>query len=74
MFLDLLAEQPYSTSGGTMVEPADASGSLSGGGAPAAASAAAGGEGWRIYYAFKGELPTDEELAGLRGVVITGSV
>jgi hypothetical protein len=32
------------------------------------------GEEWRVYYAFKGELPSLEELASFKGVVITGSV
>lgn len=33
-----------------------------------------GGEEWRSYRAFKGELPTPEQLASCRGVVITGSM
>lgn len=32
------------------------------------------GEDWRLFYAFKGELPSAEELRSFRGVVITGSV
>lgn len=31
-------------------------------------------EEWRIYFAFRGELPSNEELAQLRGLVITGSM
>jgi hypothetical protein len=31
------------------------------------------GEEWRVYHAFRGELPTEEELRGLQGLVVTGS-
>lgn len=68
MFLDLLAERPYATSGAAAASPA----ATNSDGAPAPAAAAA--EEWRIYAAFKGELPTAEELAGFKGLVITGSV
>lgn len=72
MFLDLLAErQPCaSSSGAPAAEPA-ATAVAAGGGSGAAAAPP---EEWRIYFAFKGELPTAEELAGFRGIVITGSV
>lgn len=79
MFLDLLAEQPLSatTTPSAAVSVCDEG---SGGHPTAAAAAAAGApvsaptEEWRIYFAFKGQLPTAEELAGFRGIVITGSV
>lgn len=32
------------------------------------------GEEWRLYFVFRGEFPSEEELAGLDGFVITGSV
>ncbi|PSC69199.1 glutamine amidotransferase isoform A [Micractinium conductrix] len=32
------------------------------------------GEEWRLYFAFQGQLPSEEELRELKGVVITGSV
>lgn len=63
MFLDLLAEPPLSVA--SPAAPASAT---------AAASAGPPAEEWRIYFAFKGELPSAEELPSFSGIVITGSV
>lgn len=62
MFLDLLAEQPRSVTSPAAPAPA------------AAASAGHPAEEWRNYFAFKGELPSAEELPSFSGIVITGSV
>lgn len=62
MFLDLLAEQPRSVTSPAAPSPA------------AAASAGHPAEEWRNYFAFKGELPSAEELPSFSGIVITGSV
>lgn len=81
MFLELLAEQPLSVT--TTPSAAAPVGDEGSSGHPSAAAAAAAtgaapvsapAEEWSIYFAFKGQLPTTEELAGFRGIVITGSV
>ncbi len=83
MFLDLLAEQPLfitanmSAAASTGDDSSRSSGHPTAATAPAAvgaAGAAAPAEEWRVFFAFKGELPTAEELASFKGIVITGSV
>ena len=79
MFLDLLAEQPLSVTASSGSARAAASVGDNSSDHPAAAAVGTAGaappaEEWRVYFAFKGELPTTEELASFKGIVITGSV